>query len=325
MLTFALAGTAAANLAMGFAADWHVMLIIWGINGAMQSMAWPPTIRLISEVLPHVMRKRAAILMSTTFSCAILVTYLLTALLIRAFSWHYVFYVTAAIMLLMCFVWLIGTRYAGPLPGRAVKRGKPGGGKITILPLLAPICVAMIFQGALRDGANAWVPTFISFNFQLDSATALLISIIIPIINLIAIIIMQRSRGIKSELVLSVYLFCAAALAIAVIILLGDSVIFGTLLLFAVLTSAMISINTLLVIVVPTYFSGSGRVSLIAGVLNASVYVGSSISLFGIGSVVQHFGWNVLFVILAFLALCGAGSCVWGAGAWKKFREEQNV
>ena len=54
----------------------------------------------------------------------------------------------------------------------------------------------------------------------------------------------------------------------------------------------MMAVNTLFVNLLPLHFENQGRVSSVSGFLNSVAYIGSAISTFTIGVMVEHVGWN---------------------------------
>ena len=68
----------------------------------------------------------------------------------------------------------------------------------------------------------------------------------------------------------------------------------------------------MLVCELPGRFAATGRVGAISGALNACVYVGASLSIYGFAALREHFaGWSPVFVLwgallLASVALCAA-------------------
>ena len=75
----------------------------------------------------------------------------------------------------------------------------------------------------------------------------------------------------------------------------------------------------MLVSFVPTYFIRWGKVSTVSGILNSTVYIGSSIATYGLGAVADVWGWSFLVRILCGVTLVG----VIGAGVvmprWRRF------
>ena len=99
---------------------------------------------------------------------------------------------------------------------------------------------------------------------------------------------------------------CAIVLIFPVIFILEIGVI-PTIIAIAILNGCMHGTNVMLVCMVPKYFSFTGKVSLISGLLNAFTYVGSAISIFvypmlGLGAVkIVWMVTAVLGMVLSFV------------------------
>jgi OPA family glycerol-3-phosphate transporter-like MFS transporter len=74
----------------------------------------------------------------------------------------------------------------------------------------------------------------------------------------------------------------------------------------AVITASMMAVNTLVVNIYPLRFRRYGRVSGVSGFLNAMAYLGTAISTFTTGLIVQYWGWQTtIYVWLAVTVLAG--------------------
>ena len=87
--------------------------------------------------------------------------------------------------------------------------------------------------------------------------------------------------------------------------LLASSMIL-TIVLFAMTTASMMSVNTIFVNFFPLRYEAIGKVSTVSGFMNGMAYVGTAVSTFTIGVLVERKGWNVMignWVVMTFLAL----------------------
>jgi OPA family glycerol-3-phosphate transporter-like MFS transporter len=74
---------------------------------------------------------------------------------------------------------------------------------------------------------------------------------------------------------------------------------------------------------IPPFFKAQGNVSTVSGVLNASTYIGSAISTYGIAKLSDSIGWNNVVFLWFLIALGGAIICVVSIPAWRrKFSEK---
>ena len=76
--------------------------------------------------------------------------------------------------------------------------------------------------------------------------------------------------------------------------------------LFAMTTASMMGVNTIFVNFFPLRYEAIGKVSTVSGFMNGMAYVGTAVSTFTIGVLVEQKGWNVTigsWVVMTFLAL----------------------
>jgi OPA family glycerol-3-phosphate transporter-like MFS transporter len=330
--------TGLANLAMGLARTSNQMLVIWCLNGIIQSVLWPPIVRVIVEYYPSPIREKVCVNISTTYPIATLVSYSACAGIILILPWRAVFFIVSAFLFAVSALWGVvfgklerglavppqekdGGANAARAPGRRTSRRKN-------LPFAALIilCSALIAQGALRDGLMAWIPAYLTQTFTLQTSTAILFSGLLPLINIAGIYACQfLFRILRDEVRTSLYLYCASALFALGLICFGGFHIIVSLTAFALITACMMGINLMLVSFVPTHFSRMGIVAFISGITNSMVYAGSSIATFGIGLAADKFGWSSLLLILAGLTLLSALLCFLAAPRWRAFLRRESL
>ena len=76
--------------------------------------------------------------------------------------------------------------------------------------------------------------------------------------------------------------------------------------LFAMTTASMMGVNTIFVNFFPLRYEAIGKVSTVSGFINGMAYVGTAVSTFTIGVLVEQKGWNVTigsWIVMTFLAL----------------------
>lgn len=335
MIFVGLTVSAFCNLGMGFLKTPGMMLAVWCLNGVAQSMTWAPILRAFAEYLPPEPRKKACINISTTYPIGTLATYGLCALVIFLSGWRTVFFLTAGVMLVVAAFWFVSfgwleknrvrlcTNMPAPLDGGTLPPAMPLGRGVCLL--LACIGAALAMQGALRDGVMTWIPTYLSSTFSIGTTFSILATTLLPIVNLcgvyVANFISRRFRLCEVET--AMVLFVLGGAAAALIAAFGSGSLIFSIGAFAVITSCMTGTNVMLVHIVPTYFVKYGRVSTVSGVVNATVYIGSSIATFGIGAIADAFGWSTLLIVLCVVAAAGALICLATAPAWKRFVSEQ--
>ncbi|MGN1142518.1 MAG: MFS transporter, partial [Oliverpabstia sp.] len=266
---------------------------------------------------------------STTFALGTLCIYFLAGILLERIGYQGIFFLTAGIVAIAGILFFIGfgrlvqvmekpTETVEEKENPAVKQ--KGWLNPEIVILLVILSAALIMQGMLRDGVTSWVPSYLDGVYHKGLQTSTLATMVLPVVNLVGVYVAEliRKRSGKSEISISAILFLTATAAVVIMICFGNLHIAVAVAAFAVITSCMLGINTMIVNVIPVYFAWTGRISLISGILNSCVYIGSSLALYGIGAVVEYFSWETLLLILGTAALTGMVLCVVAGMIWKK-------
>ena len=169
----------------------------------------------------------------------------------------------------------------------------------------------------LKDGVTQWVPTYICDSYDVSASFSVIMTMILPVINLSGAYLARfvQKRRPDREMENSAIFFAVATIALAGLLLLNGVNAILSILLFAVITSSMLAVNTLYISMIPMHFESLGRVSTVSGFLNAMAYIGSAVSTFTIGVMVEKNGWNM--TILGWILLTAAALMI-AAGLKRK-------
>lgn len=321
------------NVVMGGLNSPQVMVVAWCINGAAQSMTWSPLLRIFSEHLPKDQQKTACVNIATTYPAAILITYPLCSLMVYLFEWRSVFYVSGIFMLLVSVLWIVSFSWVekmGPAEFQydrlktldscqtEQREFHVTSAFVTLMILVGGL---LAIQGALRDGVTGWVPSYLSNTYHVGTFVAIFATTFLPFINLFGVyfanLIYRKWK--KDELQTSSILFVIAFISIICLILAEGISLFLSLLFFSIITSCMMGINVMLVSFVPTYFIRWGKVSTISGLLNATVYIGSSMATYGLGAIADAYGWSRLLLFLGVITMVGFLLSIPAGKKWRRF------
>ena len=317
-----------ANLLMGMVSVFPVMAVLWGINGYTQSMIWPPVIRIFAEKFTYERKRKYSVDITSSMAVGTLMSYFLSACALKLFQWHAVFYLVAGILLCISVVWIVGyrsiTQENGETEFYEKEAGKParkiamaGGrqsfGALLVRSGLIAIVFPVMIHGILKDGITQWVPTCIYNSFDVSASFSVIITMILPLINLSGAYLARFSskRHPDQEVRTSALFFGVATAALVGLYLFGSKQIVVTALLFAVITASMMAVNTLYVNMIPLHFEASGRVSTVSGFLNSVAYLGSAISTFTIGVMVEKAGWAATIASWTVITGAAFAVCIW--------------
>lgn len=322
MIFLGLSISGAANLIMGCFADFGIMAAVWCINGYAQAMIWPPIIRIFAEMLEEKTKLRFCINIISTQALGTLASYLLSAAVIYLNGWNGVFFAAAALLIAAALLWDIKFRkiekYSiefGIEDGTEdeIKSGSRKENQVPFLSLLTGsgilvILIPVIVHGVLKDGVTSWVPTYISETFLTSPALSILVTTVLPVINLTGAYAAQYlyRKWKKQETKTAACFFLAATVSLLCLWLFGSKSLLLTVILLSVITASMMAVNTIFVNLLPLRFERAGRVSTVSGFLNSMAYLGCAISTFTIGILVQNNGWEntiLSWLGITFLAL----------------------
>ena len=319
--------TAACNAAIPFAVGSVTALVaLQALNGFAQAMFWPPLVKVFATNLSPERYKGAVFAVNVAANAAIVAVFALVAGCVRFADWRLSFWLAAGVALAMAAAWGTASAALCARPrGRTGASGSspssgagsepelphcisPGQGVRRYLWLL-PIALAIVCMGALRDGIETWAPSIVSDLYGLGTSGSTASVALLP---LFAVASMTGARSLRRVLgdeiraalaLFTIGLGCAAAL-----LSVGGTSLASGLPLLALLSAAMHGVNLMLVCELPGRFAGSGRVGTISGALNACVYVGAAISIYGFAALHEHFaGWRPVFGLwVAFLAMASA-------------------
>ncbi len=330
MIAFGLFGSAAVNAVMGCVSTQRVMLLLWMLNGVFQACMWAPVARIFAERLPEEQRKRAFSNAAATIPVAMMLIYGMAALSIRYASWRFVFWIPALSMLIAACIWLpqcaalehgMGKHEAQRTVHAPTKA--PG-----LYTLLLPsgmlfIAFASFTLGLLKDGIQAWIPTFLTESFGLTTSVSTAASLLLPLCNIAGVILTRWfiANHIRNELRGAAVCFGISLGGLSMLIWIQNVSGVLSFLLLTVASTAMIGASILLINLVPMHFGVWGRAGTMTGFLNCCAYGGSAASSFGIGAVAQHAGWGAAIGFWLVFAAAACAACVVTAARWQRYRD----
>jgi len=313
--------TAACNAAMPAAAaggaGW--LIAVNAVNGFAQAMFWPPLVKILAGRLDTARYKGAVFAVNIAANVALIAVFALVAGCIRFSGWHWGFATVAAFAIAVAAVWWRASSLLGGDPSRMPRQDGFDEAMPSCSPPLAglrwllPVALAIICLGALRDGIEAWAPAIMSDRYGLGASNAVFSVALLPVFAVASMVAARALRRRLGDEVKAALTLFAVGLACALALLLPASGhIASGLPLLSLLSATMHGANLMLVCELPGRFAATGRVGTISGALNACVYVGASISIYGFAALREHFAsWNPVFGIWALLlslavALCSA-------------------
>ena len=331
LVTCGLSASVLMNILIPLCTSPFQMLAVWCCNGFAQAFMWPPMLKLMTALLTEDEYKKGIAKVSMGSSAGTIVVYLCSPLLISFWGWKSVFLFSAAFGILMIVLW---SKYCHDVSAEDSVVHAPktaddsttenGSGqsvfKVLFSPVLICVMLAIVLQGMLRDGVTTWMPSFISETYNLSNRIGILTGVIMPIFSIFCFQVVTRlyRKKFTNPALCGGLIFGVGLISSLMLVLLNGQSAAVSVVLSALLTGSMHGVNLMLVCMIPSFFSHTGKVSTVSGVLNACTYVGSALSTYGIALLSETLGWG--FTLLSWLALAVAGTalCLVAARLWKR-------
>lgn len=337
--------SALCNIGIFCAHPYVLLLILWGINGAAQSLVWSPILKIASVNFDAPTRSKFGIDIATTVPIGTLLSYCISLLTLFFLPWHYVFLTCGLFEVGAAAVWIFGTKNlfiekagqpvqqadskdaADKLPAAATRAVgfretarlmTTSGALLLILPI--------VIQGTLKDSVTQWVPTFFASTFGSGTAFALALTMLLPIVNVTgAWFAKALNKRLHNEVSTAMVFFAVAGVLLVFLRFFGDKSVVFSLIAMAAVTNCMFAVNVMFITMVPLHFAKSGRVSTIGGFLNAVAYIGcGGLNLVAGKLLEMENGWSNLFwmwIVIAGIAVVISLICT---PMWKRFLAQES-
>ncbi len=309
------------NLFFASATQYWMLAALWVLNGAAQSMIWTPVVKMMATWFKGRRRSQVSFGMVLALIAGNLFAWAISGFMASAVSWRWSFVIPAVWTMIaagLSRVILIDQPEPGEELGEEQDIQKASGTSGT-MPFrtmllstgLIPLLICCIGNGFVRDGIITWAPTIIVRLNSAASVNPTLISLMIPLLNLIGVLMAgktySRFRG-NARRTVSCLMVLSAVLAILLIPSLRS--VFACALLLGLCCSAAYGINPMLTTFIPMEYERAGRVGVVAGMMDAFIYVGSALAGVVTGAVSDAAGWKPVFAIWCAAAIL-AGAAGW--------------
>lgn len=173
----------------------------------------------------------------------------------------------------------------------------------------------------MKDGITTWIPVYLEENHGMGSIAAILSTMVIPFCNMLGVSLAAfvRKRAGENEIRSASVFYGVCAVSLAILYVRGGSSGFLALCMLAAATTSMMSVNALLISVLPSRFGKLQKASVISGILNSCVYTGCAVSTYGIGALSESRGWSVTILLMAAGAVAAGSICIGVSRRWGRY------
>ena len=254
--------------------------------------------------------------MATTTACGTLITYGFSALLSLSGEFKYSFLIGSILVALTALVWFFFYNklvvdkqdIKDEHSTREVVENVPTKAKLPSILIVSIVCLAFfsIVNNLVKDGINTWVPEILKQSFGFGDSLSISLTLLLPVVSVFgSVFTVFLNKYIKNFVSLAgvLYLLTIPFLVLTMIFIRTNMFII-VLISLAILALLMTGVNTVVTTMFPLQerdYINSGK---LAGLLNGFCYVGSTISSYGLGKVVDITGdWMNIFKIFLVLVV----------------------
>lgn len=335
--------SAGVNTALFFSPAFSAYKWLWLVNGVALSVLWSSLVAILSAHLDEKYLRRGVLLMSMSVAAGTCVSYGTGAVFMKFATYRAAFLFAALLAGAFAVSWIFGyDLLTGPLArdraeeraarlqsaeksgqvepaARAEKqpeqtrKARVSGWALLTVFIVPGVLVAIV--NLIKDGLNTWVPEILKNSFGYGNSLSLTLTLVLPIVGMGgSALALYLHKKIDNYLVLSGVIYLAATIALAGITVIlrsgntGTVAGAATVALFGCVSLFAHSENSALTSVAPMLLREKYDSGKMAGILNGSAYVGSTISAYGLGAIADASGWNGVFALLLALSSFAAAA-----------------
>lgn len=322
LISAAMLGTVTVNVLVSFCNEMVFITVLWCFNGFFQAMIWPPLCRFLSSQTGD---KYSDAITIVGLSCYVgtLFVYLVVPFILEIAIWRYVFRFMSVLGIAMTAVWFFLTRditMGKSEPVSDSTENKHGIWNVILISGLIPIFMVVTLQGTFRDGFQTWLPAFYHERFNLPVSSSVLSSSILPVLSIFSTLISNAIyHKLKNEIKTSALLFFIASIATVIVVLGVNLPVFIVIVLVSIISACSNGVNHMIVAIAPKRFEKYGMMSTFSGIINAFVYIGSSLSTFGFAALSDNFGWSAVLISWCVVSFAGTALAFFSMRKWGRF------
>ncbi len=314
MVAYALIISAIITVSLFFISNMIIIAVLWGANGLVLSALWCNLVKLASQIKEEGYKSKSVIIMSISLPVGTLIAYGVSSLLTGLGAWQIYFIISAVILFVGGIFFLISVNNIQNFitKNTAIEQFKQDEAKekidnaktkASLFKFLAwaivPVFFISVCGSLIKDGVQTWMPSFLNDNFSMPTYFSILITLILPLIGLLATVLATFVMKKCNDIFLSqLVIFAVAGVAFVPFILVGKVSAVIPVATFAVINLLTHTGNAVFTAILPIYYSRQIKSGMTAGIVNGFAYVGSALSSVLLGGVVDSFGWNVFTYIL---------------------------
>lgn len=308
MLFIGLFLSACCNVFLYFFHTSFAFYLIWGLNGLFQSMIWPPILKIYVDYYTKEEQITNLTNISVAMPAGTLLGYFLSLIILSNFPWNNVFLFCGLLNgclttgMIWCMLMYCRKLSKNESSSKVKIKETKKVFRTMFLSSFVFLFIPVAIHGALKDGMSSWTPSFLKSNFSISTQFSLCLTMIVPLFNMFgAYLAKQLYKKLQNLYQTACYFFAVSTFALLLLFYVKEKNIYISTALIVLITTLMYSANYIFISILPLSFSKYRLVGTASGLLNSIAYLGSALSCFFLGRLIDLKGWN--FVVLFWLCL----------------------
>jgi len=318
MISVGLLLSAVFNLLFGFSSILTIMVIIWALNGYVQSMGWAPSVKTVANWFPRSMRGRIGGILGSSYQLGNAFSWALAGFLAGFLGWRWLFWVPTMVLTAAAIHWYIRGRNAPEVVGLPSLEDEAQGNtkeetlvdhhlgfrytlkKVLSSPHIWCMAFGLFFLNIVRYGFMDWAPTYMFEVQKAHISVAAYKAMAIPLAGSLGAIF----AGWLSDKVF--HLRRAPASAIMLLALAFFTWIYpqipsgnwvGSLAVLVMIGFLTYGPHVAIVTYAPMDFGTRKAAASTTGFIDGMGYIGAALTGVASGFLADQFGWNAAFYL----------------------------
>ena len=293
-----------------------LMIVIWGLNGYVQSMGWGPTVKAMANWFPRKVRGKISGRLGTSYIIGGAFSWLLAGTIIKLLGWRASFWAPSIIMILIAIHWYLRARNAPEEMGlpsvedqeKGLKKSKIrkdehiGFRRTLEIALLNPYVwfagLALFGLNIVRYGFMSWAPSYMFEVQKATISTAAYKSVAFPAAGALGAVFAgwaaDRIFKTKKAPVAVIMLILLAVCCYLYRVIPGSNWM-ASLMMLLFIGFLTFGPHVLIVTALPADLGSRKAASSVTGFIDAMGYVGASLTGAGTGYLVDKYSWDAGF------------------------------
>ncbi|MDY4186556.1 MAG: MFS transporter [Candidatus Borkfalkiaceae bacterium] len=319
LIPFALLISAAINIIVRFLSVFYPVKYLWLLNGFTLSLIWPLIVKTMAQNIESENFDKALMIIGTTTPVGLTISYGLSSLFIKIGNFRAIFTVGFFVLIIAAALWFfISPKLALGLCGKskqgfssevAEKQVQSSDGVLTAKNLVFYISVLAVLSAIgsiIREGIGVWFPSILIEGFGFDESVSVILSLLLPLLGILGNTLgIWFNKKVKDYILFGIIFMAAATVTIFAGYIGFTQKIVAMLIIGSALTSCILyGFANIMTGKVPMCIPNKKNSGVMAGVMNGSAYVGSTITSYGLGVIADKNGFDGALLSLVLTGVC---------------------